>query len=679
MNATNQAPQRATAIYTRLTREESLKTGLSAPAQKHDGEFYAKSRGLLPTVLYAEPKAVGGEVPFLRRKEGKRLIEDICAGKISNVVARALDRYARDVPEWLSFIEICETHDVTIHTFAGPVPLSTGSDQFASVVQMAAAQLEKRQTGERGQRAKHQLARIGRHMGGPPPYGYTSQSYRFNILKKAGIDEEKAKTLSEEECPKIKHLYIDNNEAKCVRLIFKMYVQRRLGCRTIANRLNRLGYTRRSGRPWHPDKVRRIINDPVLAGFIPYDVKWHSTRKGHRNPKCEQHRYEGKHPPIISHEVWEQGQTIKKQHTLIDQRKGNAGVANRRYDLSCVIKCGCGSKMKAASTQRGTNKGYYTCRNRLYYGPDAIGGCNRPRISIEKTDQAFWQNLGQLFQAPALSERVFEAAQRIVKERGKNDTDEHDPTVQADRLDKQIAAWYERHDCCSTQVEKDAAWHRILELTNRRNKLETLITSTPPKTGEASLLTLTLEAVSNHLAGIASAISLPKDSRKQIVQLLVEKHGLEVTVVDKEHITLRLGVRPPGAAKDESIDHVVQVEAIAELPPEQIDAWLKAHQGTCICKECEKIIPIVRHHYWRGLPKYHQGCWLSINNKRRVRPSARYYNGRQAAELLGIGRTTLGRWIGRGLLSVAKRQHGVLLFLKTAIDALIRAGSRKAV
>jgi len=50
-------------------------------------------------------------------------------------------------------------------------------------------------------------------------------------------------------------------------------------------------------------------------------------------------------------------------------------------------------------------------------------------------------------------------------------------------------------------------------------------------------------------------------------------------------------------------------------------------------------------------------------------------NGAQAAARLGVGRTTLNRWIKRGRVTPAELRHGVLLFDKEAIDHLAGQGA----
>ena len=113
------------------------------------------------------------------------------------------------------------------------------------------------------------LAKQGKHLGGPAPFGYTSRSRRAAELVDSGLPVDQARAQAESELST--GLLVDQKEAEIVRLIFHLYVDKLRGCRRIANRLNSLGHRRRSGRLWHPDKVRRIINDPTLAGMIPYD------------------------------------------------------------------------------------------------------------------------------------------------------------------------------------------------------------------------------------------------------------------------------------------------------------------------------------------------------------------------------------------------------------------------
>ena len=130
-----------TAGYVRLTREESIQTGLSAPAQQDGIGSYCRQHELANLQWYMEDRAVGADVPFEKRSAGRRLIEDVQAGRIRHIVCRDVDRLSRDTILWLGFVELCCEHGVTIHTFGGPLAVKSPSDKFASTVRAAAAQL----------------------------------------------------------------------------------------------------------------------------------------------------------------------------------------------------------------------------------------------------------------------------------------------------------------------------------------------------------------------------------------------------------------------------------------------------------------------------------------------------------------------------------------------------------
>lgn len=108
----------------------------------------------------------------------------------------------------------------------------------------------------------------------------------------------------------------------------------------------------------------------------------------------------------------------------------------------------------------------------------------------------------------------------------------------------------------------------------------------------------------------------------------------------------------------------------ARIPSDRISEWVAENQGTRVCPECGQGVPVRRHHYWRGLPTHHHACWVRVLAYRRKRPGAGYYTGQQAADRLGIGRTTLGRWLARKKIPPPVATEGaVLLFDRAAIDA----------
>ena len=652
-----------TAGYIRLTREESILTGLSVPAQRDGIRSYVQHHELPNPVEYVEERAVGADVPFEKRLAGRRLIADVRSGKVSHIICRDLDRLSRDTGLWLEFVELCCEHGVTIHTFSGPLALKSPSDRFASTVRAAAAQLEKDQVADRVKRAKRELAKQGKHLGGPPPFGYTSRSRRQAELVAAGIPSDQAKTQAEAEMPP--GLVVDSKESAVVRLVFHLYVDKQRGCRWIANELNRLGHRRRSGRLWHLDKVRRIINDPVLAGMIPYDEQRFQAGYGKRAPKYQQTLYPGKHKAIIPLELWRKGQKIKARNRPTIEMP----VVSRNTPLSGVLKCRCGAPMTSRAAGKGKAYFYYICTKRRYYGRDALGGCDAERFNSERLHAAFWAKLSKMIRSDEVVDQVYQITQRLLgRQRDRAEVDAL--TADLAKIERDLSLWYTRHDEAGGDAEKEAAWRRIVQLTEKEKSLRQQFQEQESQAKPAK--PLSREQVKEYLRGIEKLVAEAGDRGRALVLSLVEYHGLSVRMLDGQRMEIAMTLLPPGAAGEP-----VKFETVATISSgNSVDAWLKEQNAkglTCACG-CGRRIEVRRQHYWRGVPKYHYACRAhGMQNKRASITGEKYINGAQLAKQLGIGASTLSRWVKAGKLPKPKRSiSGMLLFDRVTIGRLAR-------
>ncbi len=661
---------RVTALYIRLTRDESLK-GLSAKAQKENGHAYALRAGLGPVVEYEERQAVGGDVPFEEREAARRLFDDVRAGRIGKIIVRDLDRLARHPSLWEECWELFTNHAVQIHTFAGPLAITSPSDKFAGRVRAAAAALEKDQTGDRVRRVKRAMAHAGRHVGGPPPFGYTSQARRRHDIVQSGVSEDEARARAETELPLRGYLYIDECEAVIVRQVFESYVHGRRGCRRIANELNAVGHRRRTGLLWCSEKVRRILNDPVVAGFIAYDEEYFDAQVGTRAVKHRQARHKGKHQAIITEALWNRAQQIKAGNTCHQLGKGKAAYANRRYALSGVLRCACGSPMGAKAARRDKKFGYYVCQKRKYRGADAVGGCGFPQFNTDKVHDAFWAGLSALIDTKDLVDRVHAAAQQLVAARQQDRAEREDSGRALRKLDADIAKLHRRREAAVCEAEEEAAWKRIVELTERARQLRAQV----PQHGamEAAPEPISHDRVARYLKSLGALVGQTEDAGKAFVASLVEHHGLVVTAADAQTLRISLKLRPPGANAETNDEFAVELDGDARLPADRITAWIEVQRRTareCACG-CGRKVEIRRRHFWLGVPEFRSECRHKGMSRTRAQLAAGYCTGQQAATRLGIGRTTLGRWLRSGKLPPpTKSISGMLLFDQSAIDRL---------
>ena len=660
--------------YPRLSRDDKNPEGLSIPAQIRGCEEYAKRANLPPPTIIAEPKGVGGDIPFDKRPEGSKLWKFIETGKVAHVIVRDLDRLARSILIWMGFCKLCCDHGVTIHTFSGPVRDSSPTDRFSNNVIALTGQLEREQIGARIKHAKRQLAINGRQVGGPPAFGYMTQAQRKRNLLSAGVLENDAQQQASLDYPVAKRLYIYEPEAEVVRKIFRLYSEGK-GTRQIATILRESGIIRPSGALWQASMVLKIIDNPVYCGFIPFkDAQ--PDRKRAATPKCDQTRYKGQHEAIISEEEWLNAQATKKRNTCYVTGFGDARKVNRRYPWSGVMTCGCGRTMSASSIDTRKNIGYYTCPKRRDFGRNTVGGCDRPRISISTADELVWPELGKMLGRPAVVEQLYRATQRMLEQRDRAKPAQSDIATKRQKIATDLAKWYERHDRATSDIEQEAAWTRILEVKLREKQLlEQLAQATPVV--DVAVRRITRKQVEGFITDLATRLNGDPQNRVALVQLLVEHHGLDVRLVAANTLDLKLAFRPPGAGDAALVEYTVALESTVELPPGPIDAWFQEQNGKCICRICKKPITVNRHHYWHGLPKVHRECGLAESSQKRANPGGEFLNGMQAAAKLGIGRTTIGRWIKSGKLKPVEKRHGVWLFSKKAVN-LLAAQAKKS-
>jgi site-specific DNA recombinase len=551
--------------YIRLTRDESVKTGLSAPAQRAGIEEYTHRAGLPPPRIYQEPEAVGGDVPFERRKAFSELAAAICAGRVAHLIVRDIDRLTRDVVLWVQLVELCQAHGVAIHTLSGELATRSPTDRFSTTVRAAVAQLEKDQVSDRVRQAKREMARQGRHVGGPPPYGYTSQSRRQQEAQAGGLDADAARLRAATELPLAKRLYVDPAEAEVVRLVFDWYVDRRWGSRQIARELTRRGFRRRSGLPWHPDKVRRLIHNPVVAGLVAYDEAFFQAGRGRRTPKGEQAVYPGGHDAIIPEDLWRRAQEVRRTNAArVRTAAGGAAGGPTPFVLGGVLRCRCGAGVRAGGYRAGSRAAYYVCLKRYHWGTEPPHGCGHARLRADRVHAAFWGAVEGLLAAPDLADRVLAAAQAKAA-RIRAATGPTDPTTELRRVARDLEIWYRRHDVSGSDLEREAAWARIVQLTARKKEIE----AGPAVTSAActSEAVLSRETVARFLSDLAGGLGRAPDYGRAVVRALVERHALTARVAEPTSISVELALAAPGCEAT-----AVRLAADARIPSDRICA-----------------------------------------------------------------------------------------------------------
>ena len=190
----------------------------------------------------------------------------------------------------------------------------------------------------------------GNFIGSIPPYGYD----------KTWIKEGKKK------CPT---LAINEEEANVVRMIFDMYVNKDMGTPNIAHALDALHISPRRGDHWSQATIKDILSNVHYIGKVKWN--WRKTVRivedsevlKTRPRKGEYLISEGKHPAIISEELFQAAQDKKSKNP---RYKKSTPLVN---PLAGIFYCKCGRAMQMKRyTANGKIYLSYACYDQVHCG-----------------------------------------------------------------------------------------------------------------------------------------------------------------------------------------------------------------------------------------------------------------------------------------------------------------------
>lgn len=150
-------------------------------------------------------------------------------------------------------------------------------------------------------------------------------------------------------------LKIEETEARIVRLIYDLYVNRNMGCQSIADHINALGVKPHRSDKFNRTSVMHILKNSVYIGKIVWNKKTHIRKntKGNEkhitiyNPPEKWTYTEGLHEPIITEELYLKAQDIIKSKY---HPHANYGIVRNPLTGICYCKI-CGTAMTRRPVQ----------------------------------------------------------------------------------------------------------------------------------------------------------------------------------------------------------------------------------------------------------------------------------------------------------------------------------------
>lgn len=232
------------------------------------------------------------------------------------------DRIARDVNVALSFLDLCEKHNVEVRSVNEPLPVGTINNRATQkmFVQLlfTMAEFQRSVIIENILLGLGQRKSKGLYISSKPPYGYRLQNRGELVQVKS--------------------------EADIVKKIFDVYCEGELGYKKIADLMNsKYDY---KGKPFKAMTIHLILTKEVYYGLV----------KGGTLGS-----YIGNFEPIVSKEQFEKATAIRKSHTT--KKKDT-----REYLLKKkIVCCYCGWKLTpkmCPPNKQGIVHHYYHCANR---------------------------------------------------------------------------------------------------------------------------------------------------------------------------------------------------------------------------------------------------------------------------------------------------------------------------
>ncbi|NLK51455.1 MAG: recombinase family protein [Syntrophomonadaceae bacterium] len=352
------------AAYCRVSTEEQSKGDTIQAQIQNIKEYCQRNSIVISEDDWFKDDSISGALPLRDRPEGSRLLLDILEGKITQVLILRVDRLARDEFVAQEIYQLFKKSGVSLTSINEPFDYFEPSGQLMASMFSTFAAYDRAVIRQRFTEGKIRHAREGKFPQGTIPFGY--------ILNKD------------------KRLVVSPDQAKTVKLIYRLYTEEEMSTQAIVDYLNAHRtpspahykgdwYLSRSKYGWCSYSVSKILNTKYYSsGLYPY------------KPPGEK-RISVPIPAIIKMQDFKKARRVAKERKVMSQH------SKRIYLLRGLIKCGvCGSSYNGTSCS--SKHFYYRCNRRKKLPDNLI--CNSPGLPAEVIENIIWDEIKSLFSNP---------------------------------------------------------------------------------------------------------------------------------------------------------------------------------------------------------------------------------------------------------------------------------------
>jgi site-specific DNA recombinase len=343
------------AIYARVSTTEQAERGYSIDTQLSACRAAVDADSV-------EEFIDSGSGEFLERPAMDALRAKLKQKAFDVVICYDPDRLARNLAHQLIITDEIEKSGAELKFVSVTFERSPEGKLFYSI-RGAISSFEKEKIRERTMRGMRGKIAKGKLYGRRDTFGYDWDAEKSNYI-------------------------INEEQAKVVRLIFKLLIEDELGLRRIAVYLNNNDIKPPKGKMWASSTVHKIVQNESYAGTHwafqrLYTMEASKKRKYTRRPQEEWAAVPT--PAIITKEQFDQAhQQLKRNREL------NKGNMTREHVFRPLLYCGkCGRKLYIFHVEA-----------RMYYGcgrkQDLSSYCKARCIPIQKIESQLWERIKEM-------------------------------------------------------------------------------------------------------------------------------------------------------------------------------------------------------------------------------------------------------------------------------------------
>ena len=356
------------AAYCRVSTDKEDQAGSFESQQSYFRQYIGQHSEWELYMIYADEGISGTGTK--KRKEFNKMIQAAKSGEIDLIITKEISRFARNTLDSIYFTRELKKYGVGVIFMNDGINTLDSDSELRLAIMSSIAQEESRKTSERvkwGQKRRMEQGVVfGRNM--------------------LGYDVINGK------------MYINNDGAKTVRLIFHKFVNENKGTYVIARELTEEKISPMKCGKWQSSVILRILRNEKYCGDLiqkkTYTPDYLSHEKKYNHGEEEFVIIKDHHEPIISRSIFEAA------NTMLDEKSASqSGLSKHssRYPFSGKILCGkCGSGYSARSRKKADGSIYilWQCYGRIRHGK--VNGCSADSINNDDVIHIIKLVFGQL-------------------------------------------------------------------------------------------------------------------------------------------------------------------------------------------------------------------------------------------------------------------------------------------